>query len=204
MPLFHPATLILLWIAFAIVLQLAAPHVLLPGVLLLSLAALWADAARLSAMLRRTRWIFLTLLAIYLCATPGEPLFDGADWMTREGLHDGALQLVRLYGALAALTLLLGWLPRPALIAGMYLLARPLGLVGIARERLVVRLALTLDYAEQALLERRSNWRESLSSLLEVEPPRENGGIELPDVPLRVRDGVLLLLVLPLMIGMLP
>lgn len=204
MPIFHPAVLILLWLAFAVVLQLAPPLMLLPGGLVLSLLALYADAGRLFRMLRRTRWIFLTLLTIYLFATPGEPLFDSFDGMTREGLHDGALQLVRLYGALAALTLLLGWLARPALIAGMYLLARPLGLLGIARERLVVRLALTLDYAEQALLEKRSNWRDSLSGLMDVDSSGETGEIELPDVPLRVRDGILLLAVLPLMMVMLP
>ncbi len=133
---------------------------------------LWAlsvSTRKLMQLLRRTRWIMLSLLLVYAYATPGQPLLAmlGTFSPSREGLGDGVLQLARLLVALAGLAILLGRLHRQQLIAGLYTLLAPLQLLGVSRERVAVRLALTLHYAEVAMLRESHTWQESLHSLFE-------------------------------------
>ena len=120
---------------------------------LVLLLALSLNAQRWFAMLRRTRWLSFTLLLIYGYATSGEALWANlAEWSpTKEGLFDGVIQLLRLHCALAALSVLLSRLSPQQLMAGLYVAALPLKLLAISRERLVVRIALTLSYAENTM-----------------------------------------------------
>jgi len=53
------------------------------------------------------------------------------------------------------------------LIAGLYTLLALLQLIGLSRERVAVRLALTLHYAEVAMLRQTHTWQDSLRSLFE-------------------------------------
>lgn len=133
------------------------------------LLALLFSAHKLIQLLRRTRWIMLSLLLVYAYSTPGQPLLDalGVFSPSREGLIDGVLQLTRLLAALAALAILLDRLHRQQLIAGLYTLLAPLQLIGVSRERVAVRLALTLHYAEVAMLRKTHAWQDSLRSLFE-------------------------------------
>lgn len=123
---------------------------------------------KLLQLLRRTRWIMLSLLLIYAYSTPGQPLADALGVLSpsREGLADGVLQLARLLAALAGLAILLDRLHRQQLIAGLYALFAPLQWLGLSRERLAVRLALTLHYAEVVML-RAHSWQDTLRSLFE-------------------------------------
>ncbi|WP_051937807.1 CbiQ family ECF transporter T component [Ferriphaselus sp. R-1] len=189
----HPAAQILLWIILTLALQLAKPALLLGLGTVLLLLAMWAAADRLRQLLRRTRWIMLTLLVIYAWTTPGIPLLENlpAFSPTLEGVQDGALQLGRLFCALAALAILLTRLDTPQLISGVYWLCWPLRFLGLARDRLAVRLALTLHYAESAMFSRKAGWRGSLEEMLApatVAP----GVIELPHHRVGARDGVAL------------
>jgi len=120
---------------------------------LVLLLALFLNAQRWFAMLRRTRWLSFSLLLIYGYATSGEAmLINLAEWSpTKEGLSDGLIQLARLHCALAALSILLSRLSPQQLMAGLYVAALPLKLLAISRERLVVRIALTLSYAENSM-----------------------------------------------------
>jgi energy-coupling factor transport system permease protein len=118
-------------------------------------------------LMRRTRWILCSLWLIYAYTTPGELLSDsmGAFSPSMEGMQDGGLQLIRLLVALAGLAILLDRLHRQQLMAGLYSLFAPLKWLGLSRERLAVRLALTLHYAEVAML-RRLSLQESMHSLV--------------------------------------
>ncbi len=189
----HPAALILLWIFLAVAVQsLSAKLLALLGVLLAAVVLKWS-AGRLRVLLRRTRWIMLSLLLVYGYVTPGESLWTqiGLFSPTQQGLLDGLLQLSRLVSMLAALSVLLAVLPRERLVGGLYTLARPLAWVGLSRERLAVRLALTLHYAESSMTDARTDWRGSLECLLE--PAAGGGGvIELHARPLGWRDGLLI------------
>ncbi len=53
------------------------------------------------------------------------------------------------------------------MIAGLYTLLAPLQLIGVSRERVAVRLALTLHYAEAAMLRETHTWQDDLRSLFD-------------------------------------
>jgi hypothetical protein len=197
----HPAAIIFLWGCLAVAMQsLQAAGLLLAGVPLLLLAAA-KSFARLATLLRRTRWIMLSLLLIYGYATPGAALWGPmAEFSpTVEGLSDGFMQLCRLVFALAGLAILLGLLSQQQLIGGLYTLAYPLRYLGLSRERLAVRLALTLHYAEAALVETAPAWRRRLEDML-LPPAGGQQSVELQILPFAPRDGLLLLLGLALLV----
>jgi len=189
----HPAALIFLWACFTAALQsLHAAALLLAGTPLL-LAACALSSSRLFTLLRRTRWIMLSLLVIYAWATPGGGVWEGiAEFSpTWEGLAEGLLQLARLVFALAGLSILLGLLTQQQLIGGLYALARPLCYLGVSRERLAVRLALTLHYAETAMLDTSTNWRGEIGKML-ASPTGAQHEVELHVIPFTLRDGLLI------------
>jgi energy-coupling factor transport system permease protein len=160
----HPAVQILVWIMLALLVQRLQDTALLALCAILVGLALRLCAAQFLSLLRRTRWIVISLLLIYAYTTPGDALFELPLAPTVEGLQEGGLQMMRLMAALAGLAILLDRLHRQQLIAGLYILFAPLQYLGLSRERLAVRLALTLHYAEVAML-RSVSWRESLRSL---------------------------------------
>ncbi|MES1982233.1 MAG: CbiQ family ECF transporter T component [Pseudomonadota bacterium] len=186
----HPAALILLWVGLTVAMQsLQVSALLLTGAALL--AAAWAlDSARLFALLRRTRWIMLSLLLIYGYATPGTGIWMaiGIYSPTWQGLGDGLLQLGRLANTLAGLCILLSLLPQQKLLGGLYTLTYPLRYFGDGRERLAVRLALTLRYAETTLLDTSADWRADIHNRLA--PAEFNvASIEIHTTIFRMRDG---------------
>ncbi len=191
----HPAVLILLWVCLVIAMQaLPAMGLFLAGVPLLAVAYV-LSAARLLALLRRTLWIMLSLLLIYGYTTPGAAVWPVLAQFspTHEGLTDGLLQMSRLAFMLAGLSLLLRLLPQPQLLCGLYTLGYPLRYAGLSRERVAVRLALTLHYAESAMLDTAANWRSSIEQML-VQVEAKQHSIELQTTPLTLRDVLLLLL----------
>lgn len=190
----HAGVAILLWLFLAITLQSLHAEPMLAAGGCLTAIALAVSRSRLVALLRRTRWVMLSLLLIYGYATPGEPLWVqmGALTPTQQGLIEGLLQLCRLVFALAGLCILLGLLSRQQLVAGLYSLSYPLRYLGVSRERAAVRLALTLHYAEAGMVEADSAWRRSIERMRSpVEVTCRT--LELPTVPLTLRDGLLLL-----------
>ena len=189
----HPAAVILLWLFLAIALQALHAIALLCCGAILSAIALWLSASRLHTLLRRTRWVMLSLLLIYGYVTPGEALWAQAGSLspTQEGMLDGLLQLGRLAFALAGLSIVLGLLTQQQLIGGIYALASPLRHVGLSGERIAVRLALTLHYAETAMLDTASGWRNSVARM--IEPPQgTRHEVELHVTHLTPRDGFLI------------
>jgi len=168
--LVHPALLILMWCVFVTFLQRAQ------FAMLFSLAALalvvggWLAGRKLLQLLRRTRWIMVSLLCIYAYSTPGAALIPqlGVWSPVYDGLQDGAAQLLRLVAALASLALLLDRLHRLELISGLYSLFAPLRYLGVSRERCAIRLALTLHYAEVAMLRSQARWQDALQGLFDT------------------------------------
>jgi energy-coupling factor transport system permease protein len=143
----HPASLILLGLA---VLVAASSHDGLPlflGGLVLTLVALVVSGQHLRLLVRRSRWLLLAMLVMFGWLTPGTPLANipGA---SQEGLLLAADNIVRLFIALATVALVLKALSTPELVAGMRSLMAPLALLGIPRDRIAVRLALTLNAVE--------------------------------------------------------
>lgn len=169
----HPATKILLWLVFAIAVQRFDFAVLaLFSVIVILWMALAGGLFEGLLMLRRARWLLLSLLLIYAFATPGDlvlPLL-GAFSPSLQGLRGGALQAWRLALLLIALALLLRSCPRENLLSGLYVLLRPFRKIGMNPERVAVRLWLTLHYAEQQTRQKMQAWREELRSALDPAP----------------------------------
>lgn len=201
----HPAVLIFLWACITIAMQSLQAGILLLAGLPLLVAAYAISAAHLLTLLRRTRWIMLSLLLIYAYATPGETLWVPLAQLspTYEGLMDGVLQLCRLLFVLAGLSILLGLLSQQQLVSGLYALGYPMRYVGLSRERIAVRLALTLHYAESAMLDTSANWRGSIEQMLALAEVKQDS-IELPSTPFTLRDVLLLVLGCASLVLMLP
>lgn len=176
--LIHPATKILLWLGFALAVQGFGFALL---ALLSALAILWlARSGALSAalfMLRRARWLLLSLLLIYAFATPGDLLFPVLATFSPslQGMRGGALQAWRLALLLAALAVLLHACPRESLLSGLYVLLRPFRAIGLNPERVAVRLWLTLHYAQQQSRQKMRAWRDELHAALD---PAPNGALQ--------------------------
>lgn len=191
---FHPAAQILAWCLLVATLQGMSLDALLLTAGLILLCAYTISGHKLTQLLRRTRWILLSLLLIYAYSTHGQPLSDelGIFSPSREGLSDGVLQLARLLSALAGLAILLGRLHRQHLIAGLYTLFLPLRWLGMSRERVAVRLALTLHYAEVAMLRGRLGWQDTLNGMFETHGATEEKKVELLLSRFAVADALLL------------
>jgi len=197
----HPVTQITLWIGLAILVQTLQTAVLPVLSAVMVFLAFHAHSKRLLTLLRRTRWILISLLVIYAFMTPGADLWT-LPYMpnpTKEGLLDGLIQLSRLICVLAGLSILLTSLSQERLISGLYILAYPLRYIGLSRERIAVRLALTLQYAERAMEETAKDWRSGIEHALVPEGDNESG-FELPMQMLTWIDAILLLGVSVIMI----
>jgi len=101
-------------------------------------------------MLRRMRWLFLSIAIIYLWLTPGEPLAavpgPWSDWLpTVDGAREGLLRIAALVLMVAAASLLLQATSREQILAALRWLAAPLRRLGFPHERFAVRTALTLE-----------------------------------------------------------
>lgn len=101
-------------------------------------------------LLLRLKWLFLSILLIYIILTPGRSLFvvTGA-YITVEGVIQGLLRV----GSLAVLITAVNLLIRPAgqdeLIFAIIWLLSPLRRLGLPVDRLAVRMVLTLNYVHE-------------------------------------------------------
>jgi len=134
--------------------RLAAVLVACAVLLALSLhldGAAWQGAWRL---LRRMRWLFLSIAVIYLWLTPGTPLIRGfpsfAEWLpTVEGLWQGLLRSTSLALMVTAASVLLAVTPRDEILSALHWMLSPLKLVRFPHERFAVRAALCLEAVTQ-------------------------------------------------------
>ena len=161
----HPASLILLGLAVLLAASSRSGTALLLGALGLALVALLAATAHFRLLLRRSRWLLLTMLVMFGWLTPGTPL-PGIPGASQEGLLLAGDNIARLLIALSTVALILKALPAPELVAGMRSLLAPLALLKISRDRIAVRLALTLQEVETSRRGQRNESGHSASTLV--------------------------------------
>ena len=157
--MWHPASLLLAWLGFAIALQWLG-LTLLAGLVAVCLVLMIIFAAeRGRKLLWRSRWLLLSLTVLFLFLTPGEflPGFWGQLGLTYEGLQHAGEQLCRLLAILASLALLHQQVGTRGLLAGLYWLLGPFPW----RETTVVRLMLVLEFVEQ---KQQASWRDWLAA----------------------------------------
>lgn len=154
-------------------------------------------------LLKRARWLFLSILLIYAFATPGEYVagFPDAFAPTYEGLQSGLMQALRLAAMLGALSLMLATSSREQFMSGIYFLLRPFRLLGISPERFSARLWLTLHYAEtmpKGIIQHLKQQGWNLEQLLNAEQDAPES-VTLQCVSLRWWDFLVLVLWLPVL-----
>ena len=146
----HSGLVLLLWLAAVAAVQLLPPPALGVALAACALAAAALARARTWRLVRRIRVLLLAIAVLFAWFTPGEAAF--LDWPrlgpTREGLALAALHAARLLAVVCAVGILLERLPLARLVGGLYALSRPLRGVGVAPERLALRLLLVLRYVE--------------------------------------------------------
>lgn len=162
----HPAVLLLSWVCLVVIGQTLEGRVLLLALLPSLLISRLYSSGHLARLLRRARYLLLTIALLFICGTPGEALWPwaGAFSPTTEGIALALLHGGRLLLVLALLALLLEFTPPEVLVAGVYGLLAPFA--WLPRERVALRLMLVLQYAEEQKGEgRRRSWREWLDWL---------------------------------------
>lgn len=192
----HPASLLLTWFGFALALQWLPLTWLMVLAVTCVVLALTMASQRSFNLLRRSRWLLISLAVLYFFATPGAylPGILGDIGLTHEGLLQGGEQLGRLLAMLTSLALLHQAMGTQGLLTGLYCLLKPFPW----REATVARLMLVLEHVEQ---KNRVSWREWLL------PGVQNNG-RLPEMLLltlprfRWRDAALILAVLGVLLIM--
>lgn len=129
----------------------------------------WPVAWRL---LRRMRWLFLSIAVIYLWCTPGRPLIPGitafAEWLpTIDGLWQGGSRILSLALMVTAASLLLHVTTRDQILSALRWLMAPLSVLGFPHERFAVRAALTLEAVTQV----QGHVRNALAAIPETGKP---------------------------------
>ena len=154
---FHPVVRIVSFFLFSLFLALGSASQLVTAAILLLVLYLMAGVGSLAnavSMLRRMRWFFLSIIIIYAWLTPGRPLWgEGLPiswWVpTVEGMLMGGHRLLALVMMVLGVQWLLWVTSRAQLVSALYWLSTPLRVIGFSRNRLVVRVALTLEVLEQ-------------------------------------------------------
>ena len=191
----HPSLRILALILLAILVQLLPQSALVVAGAGVLLVAVLLHAGLLRKMLKRSRWLLLTLLLIFAFTTPGEylPWWTLQVAPTYEGIHGGLLQAGRLIVMLTGLALLLGSTPREQLMAGIFQLLMPLRRFGFGAERFTARLWLTLHYVEEDHPKTRGNVWAALGRMATDDHPQPDAPVRFVLPPLRGRDwGIML------------
>lgn len=171
----HPTLILSIWL-FVVLLAQVLPAAPLAGAGLLAFGICSVEARRhFSQLIKRSRWILLTLLLTFVLLTPGERLW--ADFpVSKEGVASGAEHLLRLVSVLLAVAWLVGGRSDQWLLSALWGLLSPFR--GPHGKTLIVRLALTLRYAAGPF--KRHAWRSMLSAANSPADGTPPASIELP------------------------
>lgn len=151
----HPVIRVISYLVFATYLsQARVPQIALALLMLLSVAVLQRGVhfSKAVRMLKRLRWLFLSILIIYLWFTPGEPIFQvmNAAWIPSwQGIQTGGIRAMALALMILAVGYLISTTPQTQLLGALYWLCAPLKIIGLSRDRLAVRTMLAMSAAEQ-------------------------------------------------------
>lgn len=154
----HPGIRVLCLILFGSILSLQGLSALLPAIILIGLVYVFTSVQHLFSslvMLKRLRFLFISLALIYFWFTPGAPLFETwGNWSpTVEGLWLGSLRILILVLIVLAVHLLLRTSSREELLSAILWVAAPLQWFGIKYQRLAVRLTLVMRIIDQVMHE---------------------------------------------------
>lgn len=161
----HPAVFVTAGFFLIVRLQSISPAVLPWWAGVVVMLSVVGGAQVWLRIVRRMRYIFLALLILFAWQTPGILMIPGlgAFSPTWDGVRAALDPLLRLLAVVSVVALMLRYLSIEAWVNSLYVLLRPLCVLGFSPERFAVRLRLVLDYVEQ----RNLNWRHCLDAALQ-------------------------------------
>ena len=149
----HAVIKIICFLVFAAAVSIGETPVLLLGVLMIAPLYVFnvsekgrAHLGTAMAMLKRLRWLFLSIFIIYLFFSPGILLWP--EWLwgpTKEGVMLGLSRIAVLVLIVAAVNVLLSSTEQSEFLAAVHWCLQPLSWFGLPHERLAVRIALTVE-----------------------------------------------------------
>ena len=148
----HAVIKIVCFLVFGTAMAMGAKPVLLVGFILVASLYLFelvrgvpTQLYNALKMLKRLRWLFLSIFVVYLFFTPGILLLPDVFWgPTQEGLLQGLLRIAVLVLIVAAVNMLIGSTEQTEFLSAVSWCLRPLSWLGLSHERLAVRISLTL------------------------------------------------------------
>lgn len=145
----HAAIKIISFLVFGAAVSTSNGQVLLAGMMLVVPSYFFTERAHLHgafAMLKRLKWLFISILVVYLFFTPGQLLLADILWgPTVEGLLQGLQRIVALVLLVAAVNLLIASTEQEEFLAAVLWCLRPLSILGLSHERMAIRITLTLE-----------------------------------------------------------
>ncbi|WP_170285843.1 energy-coupling factor transporter transmembrane component T [Propionivibrio limicola] len=183
----HPATRLFVWLMLLLAIQGLGNFALVGCALLVPLMG-GSVLRRGGRLIWRTRWLIVSLLAVFAWGRAGEHVWVGPLSPTYEGLSEAITHGGRLVLLLMAVGAFLETTPLPVLLSGGRVLLAPFRQLGCDPDRSVVRLMLVLRYVEA--LPRPRDWR----NLLDAPPPTECDVLEVDHESLRFTDRLVMVM----------
>ncbi len=193
----HPFVKILLFIFTLLLMSYLSNAYLLLMCLFLFAYATWLARSDFLRVVRRMKWLFISIFVIYAFGTPGEYIqhIPASAAPTVEGCILGGGQIAKLLIALATLNILFATSSREQLMIGLHLLLSPLNLLGLNTNRFIARLLLTLDYVEELAAKEKFKFDQLDNMLSTTELLNKDRVIVLENIPFKWSD-ILVVMVL--------
>jgi len=167
----HPFVKILLFIFILLFMSYLSNAFLLLVSLTLFTYATWLAQSSFLRVVKRMKWLFISIFIIYAFSTPGEYIryIPVSVAPTVEGCTLGVMQIAKLLATLAILSILFVTSSKEQLMLGLHILLSPLNLLGLKTDRFTARLLLTLDYVEELAAKERLMFRfDQLDNMLSI------------------------------------
>ena len=149
----HPVIKIVSFLVFGAAVSVGNGHALIAGISLILPLYIFANKNHFHAsliMLKRLKWLFVSILIVYLFFTPGQLLWSDVMWgPTLEGVTQGSFRVAVLVLLVAAVNFLISSTRQDDFLSAILWCLRPLSYIGLPHERLAVRITLTFDEVSQ-------------------------------------------------------
>ena len=196
----HPFVKILLFIFTLLLMSYTSNTYLLPMSLILFVYAAWLARSGFLRVVKRMKWLFISIFIIYAFSTPGEYMqyIPASVAPTVEGCLLGIVQIAKLLIALATLSILFATSSKEQLMIGLHLLLSPLNLLGLNTNKFTARLLLTLDYVEELAAKEKFKFRfDQLDNMLSTtELDHKDRVIVLESIPFKWSDIIAVMVLL--------
>jgi len=98
-------------------------------------------------MLKRMRWLFLSMMVVYFWFTPGREVFPALEGFSPswQGIQIGGLRIGSLVVIVTAVNIIIRSTSTELMTSGLLWLLAPLRYVGLPHERLALRIVLTFN-----------------------------------------------------------